>query len=103
MPEKTEKKERKPTYIPISEIPKKQANRVSKYYDIFAAIPEGEALRIDGKKELARYSGALRRLQKEGEFLDLKVWRRTINGDVVGFIGSQKAKQSTSLPKKWVK
>lgn len=48
--------EKKPTYVPITEIPKKVGKQVSKYYNIFSAIPEDEALRIYGKKEIARFS-----------------------------------------------
>lgn len=88
---KTEKEAKTPAYV--KNIPKIRAVRRnnSKYEFEFAAIPEGEYLEIVGRKQISRYFGALRRLQKQGKFTNFECHTRTIDGKIYGFIGYKEA------------
>jgi len=77
----------------VHEIPKIRAIRRnnSKYEMEFASLQEGEFLKLKGRKQISRYFGALRRLQKQGKFPNLESHTRTAeNGEVHGYIGTKK-------------
>jgi hypothetical protein len=53
----------------VDELPKTKAVRKNsgKYEQEFQNIPQGKFLKIEGKTEISRYFGALRRFQKQGK------------------------------------
>jgi len=79
----------------VEELPKIKAMRKnsSKYEQEFQNIPEGKFLKVEGKTEISRYFGALKRFQKQGKFQDLECHQRTMDNEVYGYIGHKDEKK----------
>jgi hypothetical protein len=74
----------KMTFIPIDEVPYKKQ---TKWDRLFASIPKGQALVLEKSEvNVEAVRAALSRRQKKGQFKNLKLISRTVEGKIKSYV-----------------